>query len=119
MVIVLIIGTAFLAFAAYVAADAATAPARAQELAVRRASRYGVARLRGTTVPTLHFRERVVAPAIHRLAAITLRVNPKANVEAIGKRLLAAGLSSRISATQFLALKGALAIGGFFCMIVF
>jgi tight adherence protein C len=117
--LLLLIAVTFLGLAIYFAADAATAPARAQELAVRRAARYGLARLRGTTAPRLHFRERVVTPAIHRLAAITLRVNPRANVEAIGTRLLAAGLSSRITATQFLALKGALALGGLFFMLVF
>src|SRR5205823_6836411 len=58
-------------------------------------------------------------PGIHRLASLTLRVNPKSNVEAIGTRLLAAGLSSRITATQFLALKGGLALGGLLFMVVF
>jgi len=115
----LLIGVTVFGFATYFAADAATSPAREQELALRRASRYGVARLRGAAVPNLRFRERVLTPAIQRLAVLTLRVNPKASVEAAGKRLLAAGLSNRISATQFLALKGALALGGVFFMIVF
>jgi tight adherence protein C len=109
----------FLGCAVYLAAEAATAPAREHELAVRRASRYGVSRLRGATAPKLQFRERVVTPAIHRLAALTLRVNPKSSVEAIATKLLAAGLSGRISATQFLALKGALALGGLFSTLVF
>src|SRR5205085_220017 len=39
--------------------------------------------------------------------------------EAIGKRLLTAGISSRISATQFLALKGALALGALLFMLFF
>jgi tight adherence protein C len=115
----LLIAVTFLGFAIYFAADAATAPARAQELAVRRAARYGLARLRGAAAPRLRFRERVITPGIHRLASLTLRVNPKANVEAIGTRLLAAGLSSRITATQFLALKGGLALGGLLFMVVF
>jgi tight adherence protein C len=115
----LLIAATFLGFAIYFAADAATAPARAQELALRRAARYGLARLRGATPPRLRFRERVITPGIQRLAALTLRVNPKANVEAIGTRLLAAGLSSRITATQFLALKGGLALGGLLFMVVF
>jgi tight adherence protein C len=115
----LLLAVTFLGFAVYFAADAATAPAREQEIAVRRAARYGIARLRGTAAPRLRFRERVLTPGIHRLAAMTLRVNPKANVDAIGTRLLAAGLSSRISATQFLALKGALALGGLLFMLMF
>jgi tight adherence protein C len=117
--ILLLIGATFLGLANYFAADAATEHARQQELAVRRASRYGIARLRGVEAPRLHFRERVLTPAIHRLAAMALRVNPKASAEAIGIKLLAAGLSSRINTTQFLALKGAIGLGGGFLMIVF
>ena len=119
MTLVLLIGAACLALAAYFAAEAATTPARQQELAVRRAARYGATRLRGATAPRLHFRERVLTPAIHRLAAITLRVNPKSSLESIGKRLLSAGLSSRINATQFLAAKGALALGALVMMFLF
>lgn len=119
MTLVLLIGVTFLGFAIYLAADAATAPARQQELAVRRAARYGVSRLRGAAAPRLHFRERVLAPAVQRLAALTLRVNPKASLDSIGKRLLAAGLSSRINATQFLALKGGIALGGLVLMLLF
>jgi len=119
MTIILIIGAMFLGVAVYFGADAATAPAREQELAVRRATRYGISRLRGTAAPRLRFRERVVTPSIQRLAALTLRVNPKASAESIGKRLLAAGLQSRISATQFLALKGGLALGGLVLMFLF
>jgi tight adherence protein C len=115
----LLLAVTVLGFAVYFAADAATAPAREHELAVRRAARYGLARLRGATAPRLRFRERVLAPAVQRLAALTLRVNPKASVESIATRLLAAGLSKRISATQFLALKGALALGGLVFMLLF
>jgi tight adherence protein C len=116
--LVLLIATAAIGFAVYFAADAATAPARQQELAVRRASRYGTSRLRGTELPRLRFRERVAAPAIQRLASLALRVNPKASLEATAQRLLAAGLSSRISATQFMAVKGGVALAGLFFMIV-
>jgi len=117
--LLLLLAVTFLGCAVSLAAEAATAPAREHELAVRRAARYGISRLRGATAPKLQFRERIVTPAIHRLAALTLRVNPKSNVEAIATRLLAAGLSSRISATQFLALKGALALGGLLFTLVF
>jgi tight adherence protein C len=119
MTLILIIGAGFLAFAVYFGADAATAPAREQELAVRRATRYGISRLRGVAAPRLHFRERVFTPAVHRLAAIVLRVNPKASLDSIAKRLLSAGLQSRINATQFLALKGGLALGGLVMMFLF
>lgn len=100
-----------LGVAVYLAADATTFPARQQQLAVRRATRYGRVPVRGRGVERLRFRERVVVPAVDRLAGLTLRLNPKATVEAIGSRLLAAGLAARFSATQFLAIKSGLAIG--------
>jgi tight adherence protein C len=116
--LVLFIAATVLAFAVYFAADAATAPARQQELAVRRASHYGAARLRGAELPRLKFRERVAAPAVHKLATLALRVNPKASLEATAQKLLAAGLSSRVSATQFMAVKGGSALAGLFFMIL-
>jgi tight adherence protein C len=112
MTLILLAAIALLGFAVYYAAEAATASARQQQLSVRRASRYGLARLRSGDARKVQFRERVLTPAIHRLAAMTLRVNPRTNVEAIGTRLLAAGLASRFTPTQFLALKAGLAIGG-------
>jgi tight adherence protein C len=117
--LILLVAVMFLGVAIYFAADAATAPARQQELSLRRASRYGIARLRSAQAPQLQFRERVLLPAVQRLAALTLRVNPRTNVEAIGTRLLAAGLASRVTTTQYLALKGALALGGMFFALLF
>jgi tight adherence protein C len=116
-VIALLLGVCLLGVAAYFAADAATSPAREQQVAVRRAARYGRSRIRNGAVERLQFRDRVVTPGIHRLAAVALRVNPKANVDTIGARLLAAGLAQRISATQFLALKGGLALSGLTFML--
>src|SRR5581483_9034127 len=117
--LILLLAASVLAFAVYFAADAATAPAREQELAVRRATRYGITRLRGAAAPRLRFRERVVTPGIQPLAAMTLRVNPKATADAIGTKLLAAGLSTRITATQFLALKAGLALASVLFMVAF
>jgi tight adherence protein C len=116
-VVVLLLGVCLLGVAAYFAADAATSPAREQQVAVRRAARYGRSRIRSGAVERMQFRDRVVTPGIHRLAAMALRVNPKANVDTIGARLLAAGLAQRISATQFLALKGGLALSGLTFML--
>jgi tight adherence protein C len=117
MLLLLLLGMASLGLAVYFVFDAATAPAREQEVAVRRAARYGLGRVRGGTVERLKFRERVVTPSVQRLASLTLRLNPKMSIEAIGTKLLAAGLSVRISATQFLALKAALGLVGFFGML--
>jgi tight adherence protein C len=119
MLLILLLGASSLGLAVYFAVDAATAPARDQELAVRRAARYGLARVRGGTVERLRFSERVVTPAVRRLASLTLRLNRKASIESIASRLHAAGLSSRIAAVQFLALKGALGMGGLAGMVLF
>jgi tight adherence protein C len=59
----------------------------------------------------LRFRERVVMPASARLASIPLKLNPRTNIDAIGVRLLAAGLAQRISPSSFLAIKGGTMVG--------
>ncbi len=109
---VLVIAALTLGLAAFLVGEVATAPQRRRRVALKRAATYGLARRDGTAGELLRFRERVVAPTVKRLAAIALRLNPKASADAIGPRLIAAGLSARINTTQFLALKGALAIGG-------
>jgi len=107
----LLIAALMLGLAAFLAAEVATAPQRRRRGALKRASTYGASRREGVTeIP--RFRERVVAPTIKRLAAIALRLNPKASVDAIGPRLIAAGVSARVNPTQFLALKSGLAIAG-------
>jgi tight adherence protein C len=109
-----------LGLAVYLVGEVATFPARQQRLSVKRAAGYGRARMAGLNpAAQLKFRERVIAPAVGRLASMALRLNPKATVEAISNRLLTAGLSTRISATQFLAAKGAFAIAGAAFAILF
>jgi tight adherence protein C len=61
----------------------------------------------------------VLIPAVERLAALALRVNPKASAEGIGSRLIAAGLASRISTAQFLAVKSGAALGGVVTAVLF
>src|SRR5436190_11581291 len=114
--LLLFIAIAVLGYAVYVAAEAATAPARDHERSLRRASRYGLIQIRAKRIERLRFHERVITPALHRLAAIALRVNPKATLESISGKLLASGLASRISPTQFLALKSALSVA---CCVTF
>ena len=109
----LLVAVIMLGIAVFLAGEVATAPQRRRHVALRRASSYGAARKQmGPEV--LRFRERVLAPSVERLAGLTLRLNPRVSAEAIGTRLIAAGLTARISTTQFLALKGCLAIGGAF-----
>lgn len=106
----LVVSLACLAVAVYLAGEAATLPSRQRVSSVRRAANYGRIRLPSDTGPRFH--ERVVAPLVRRTAAAVLRLNPKTTVESTAARLLAAGLSQRISPTAFLAAKGAAALAG-------
>ena len=101
-----------LGFAAYLAVEVASEPARRHRIALRRAAGYGKRQRETPAVETVRFSERVLAPAVRRLAAVSLRLNPRASVEAIGSRLLAAGVAGRVTPTQFLALKSGLGIAG-------
>jgi tight adherence protein C len=108
----LLLAVLLLALAVYVVGETMAYPARQLEVAVRRAATYGRTRSAAGAVERIRFRQRVVEPAITRLSAMTLRLSPKATVESVGKRLLVAGLASRVTVPQFLALKTGLAIGG-------
>jgi tight adherence protein C len=108
----LLVAATVFALAVFLAGEIATYPQRSRKLALKRAAGYGRIRREGQPAELARFGERVVAPTVDRLAALALRLNPKASVEAIGTRLLAAGLSLRISTAQFLALKAGLGLGG-------
>jgi hypothetical protein len=60
------------------------------------------------------FRDRVIEPAVERLAKLVLRINPKTNVDGVRGKLLAAGLGRTVSPTVFLAAKAAVGIGRLF-----
>lgn len=107
-----------LAFAVFLLGELATAPQRRRRVALGRARTYGARRTQPReAVP--RFSERVLAPAVERLAAVALRLSPKASTEAIGAKLIAAGLAPRISTTQFLACKAALPVAGIVAGISF
>ncbi|HEV8105732.1 MAG TPA: type II secretion system F family protein [Gaiellaceae bacterium] len=108
----LVIAVLCVAGAAFAVAEVATYPARLKERSIRRAADYGRVRIPDKTDELLRFRERVVAPTAKRLAAIPLKLNPRTNVEAIGARLLAAGLSQKITPASFLAIKGGGLVAG-------
>ncbi|MDQ4029656.1 MAG: type II secretion system F family protein [Actinomycetota bacterium] len=107
----LLIGIAALGTAAFLVAEAATAPARQRTLSVRRAASYGRVRL-ATRPETLRFSERIVDPAKHRLAAFALRLTPKASIEGVAAKLHASGLARTLSPTGYLAAKAAASIFG-------
>jgi tight adherence protein C len=110
--VLLFIALVCFAGAAFAVAEVATYPARLKERSIRRASDYGRVRIPDKADDVLKFRDRVVGPAVQRLAAITLRLNPRTNVEAIGARLMSAGLGQRVTPGSFLAVKGAGLVGG-------
>jgi tight adherence protein C len=107
----LLLAVACLGLAAFLLGEVATLPARERQASVKHAARYGHFRLR-TGLDRMSLKERVLAPLAEWLAAWALRVHPRSSIEAIGLRLLSAGLGRRVSAKTFLALKGALAVAG-------
>ncbi|HLY95250.1 MAG TPA: type II secretion system F family protein [Gaiellaceae bacterium] len=115
----LLLAALMFGLASFLVAEVATQPQRRRRLALRRAAAYGHIHRAKAIDDVGRFSERVLAPAVKRLAAVALRVNPKASVESIGHRLIAAGLSGRVSATQFLALKAGFALAGVFLAVLF
>jgi tight adherence protein C len=102
-----------LALAVYLVTEVVTLPTRERVGAIRRAANYGASRggpVFGLTQGS--FRERAVAPMKTGLARGVLRMNPKASVDSVNRKLLGAGMGRRISPTGFLAAKGMLLGGG-------
>jgi tight adherence protein C len=107
-----------LAAAGFLAAEAVTAPARERESLVRRAGQYG--RLRLTPANRQRsFHERVTAPAGERLAGFVLRLTPKATLETVNAKLLAAGLGRTLTPNGFLASKAVLGGGCLLLGLIF
>ena len=107
----LFLGFALLAGAAFCVAEYATFSARQRSDSLQRAATYGRFR-RTAIVQRPQFKDRVLNPAADSLAGFVLRLNPKTTVDSVRVKLLAAGMSDRVSVNAFLAAKGALAIGG-------
>lgn len=115
----LLLATFVLGFALFLVGEVATYPQRRRKSALKRASVYGRARREAVPIELGRFHERVLEPSVKKLARFALRLNPRSSAEAIGTRLLAAGLSPRVTATQFLAAKAGLAIGGVAVAVLF
>ncbi len=98
--------------AAFLVGEIATYPARQKERSLKRAADYGHLKIRTTDLERLRFRERVLAPAASRFASIPLKLSPRTTVESVQSRLIAAGLSQRVSSQAFLAIKGGALVGG-------
>ena len=76
MMMLLLITLLFVAAATFAVAEVATYPARLKERSIRRAAEYGRVRVPDKADDLLRFRERVLAPAAERLAAIPLQAQP-------------------------------------------
>jgi tight adherence protein C len=110
--LLLFVSLLMLGGAIFLIAEVATYPARQKEGSLKRAADYGHVKIRPTDLERLRFRERVLAPAAARFASIPLKLNPRMTVESVQTRLLAAGLSQRISPQAFLAFKGGALVAG-------
>jgi tight adherence protein C len=108
-----------LAVSAYLIGEVVTQPGRERDRAVRRAANYGRHRIQASGIDRLRFSERVLVPATASLARLALKLNPRANLDAIALRLLAAGMGRTVTPTAFLAMKGGGAVaGGVFGFVV-
>jgi tight adherence protein C len=119
MLLMLFPAALVLGIAVFLAGEVVTYPQRRRETSLRRASTYGRSRRDTRQQELAGFHERVLGPAVKRLAGATLKLNPKTSVDAIGSKLIAAGLASRWSTQQFLAFKTGLAIAGVAMAIMF
>jgi tight adherence protein C len=105
----LLLGIVSLGLAAFLVGEVATLPARERAGSLRRATSYGRSRGRSSLPGQENFRRRAVEPLLTGLARGVLRLNPKASVESITLKLLAAGFGRTISPTAYLATKALLA----------
>jgi tight adherence protein C len=102
----------FIGGAVFMLGEAASYPSRLKAKSIKRAAEYGRIRIPRNERELVRFRERVLGPAVSRLAAIPLKLGPKTNIESLSAKIVAAGLSSRLTATNFLAIKGGTTVAG-------
>jgi tight adherence protein C len=108
--LLLLVAAACLGSALYFLSEFVTAPVRERRNLVTRAAEYGRVRVsHGRELPK--FSERVVAPFVTRASRLMLRVNPKASLEGVNAKLMAAGMRNT-SPAGFLAAQFALGAGG-------
>jgi tight adherence protein C len=106
----LLLAAVCLGSALYFLSEIATAPARERRNLVTRATEYGRVHVNhGRELPK--FRDRVVTPFVARASRLMLRVNPKASIEGVTAKLMAAGMRDT-SPAGFLAAQAAIGGGG-------
>ena len=112
MTVLLLLAITSLGAAAYYAIEAVTVGSRERRQAVLRASTYGRTHRQRLLPDRDQLRDRAVVPMRDSIARVVLRLTPKLTIDGVSGKLLAAGLTRRISPTGFLALKGGSAIAG-------
>ena len=110
----LLLAALFLGTAVFLAAQAATAPARRRSDLVDRVSRYGETAVSAPGAAAQRRRERKPGRLTALLGGLVLKVMPAKTRDNLSRRLLAAGLAGRIAPELVLATKGVLAILGLF-----
>jgi tight adherence protein C len=115
MLWLLILAGGSIALAFFLLMDLATQPARERSSSIRRAAGYGKTRIVASTsvLDDGTFRDRALVPMKTGLARAVLRITPRASVETVSNKLLAAGLNRRVSPTSYLASKAVLCFLGF------
>ena len=101
MLWLLILAGGAVALAFFVLMDVATLPARQRSTSIRRAAGYGKSRAvaRTNVLDDGTFKDRALVPMKTGLARAVLRISPRASVETVTNKLLAAGLNRKVSPT--------------------
>jgi tight adherence protein C len=115
MLFLLILAGGSVALAFFLLMDVASQPARERSSSIRRAAAYGKSRVvaRSSVLDDGTFKDRALVPMKTGLARAVLRITPRASVETVTNKLLAAGLNRKVSPTSYLASKAVLAFLGF------
>src|ERR1044072_5018840 len=95
-----------LAVSVYLVGEVVTLPGRERNRAVKRAATYGRHRVGATGLERLRFSERVIVPGNGSPPHPALKPNPRATLDAIAIRLMAAGMGRSLTPHAFLAMKG-------------
>jgi tight adherence protein C len=115
MLWLLILAGGSVALAFFLLMDVASQPARERNSSIRRAAGYGKSRVvaRSSVLDDGTFKDRALVPMKTGLARAVLRISPRASVETVTNKLLAAGLNRKVSPTSYLASKAVLGFLGF------
>jgi tight adherence protein C len=115
MLWLLILAGGSVALAFFLLMDVASQPARERNSSIRRAAGYGKSRVvaRSSVLDDGTFKDRALLPMKTGLARAVLRITPRASVETVTNKLLAAGLNRKVSPTSYLASKAILGFAGF------